>query len=123
LFEAIRTIPLKAHRRITYEYLLIDSLNDQESDLDALCELLNRKESKINIIPFNEYPGSQYKKPKRETVVWFMSELNRRGYTCTVRQTKGDDILAACGQLKTQYEKVNLWDEKEEDTDRIRLFK
>ncbi len=53
LFEAIRTIPLKAHRRITYEYLLIDELNDQQSDIDALCELLNRKESKINLIPFN----------------------------------------------------------------------
>jgi 23S rRNA (adenine2503-C2)-methyltransferase len=125
LFEAIRTIPLKAHRRITYEYLLIDQLNDQESDIDALCELLNRKESKINLIPFNEYPGSEYKKPKKDTVIWFMNELNRRGYTCTVRQTKGDDILAACGQLKTEYDKVNLWSEEQakDDADRLRLFK
>ncbi len=121
LFQAIRTIPLKAHRRITYEYLLIDGLNDQESDIDALCELLNRKESKINLIPFNEYPGSKYKKPKKEKIIWFMSELNNRGYTCTVRQTKGDDILAACGQLKTQYEKLNLW-EVEDKSDRLRLF-
>lgn len=112
LFEAIRTIPLKAHRRITYEYLLIDKLNDQPSDIDALCELLNRKESKINIIPFNEYPGSKYKRPSNKQILYFMGELNRRGYTCTVRQTKGDDILAACGQLKTQYEEVNLWDKK-----------
>lgn len=112
LFEAIRTIPLKAHRRITYEYLLIDGLNDQPSDIDALCELLNRKESKINLIPFNEYPGSDYKKPKKEQILWFMQELNRRGYTCTVRQTKGDDILAACGQLKTEFEKINLWENK-----------
>jgi len=114
LFEAIRTIPLKAHRRITYEYLLIDELNDQQSDIDALCELLNRKESKINLIPFNEYPGSDYKKPKKEQVLWFMQQLNNRGYTCTVRQTKGDDILAACGQLKTEFEKVNLWENKKE---------
>jgi len=121
LFEAIKMIPLKAHRRITYEYLLIDNLNDQESDLDALCELLNRKESKINLIPFNEYPGSKYKKPRKEVIIWFMNELNRRGYTCTVRQTKGDDILAACGQLKTQYEKLNLW-EKPVETERLKLF-
>jgi 23S rRNA (adenine2503-C2)-methyltransferase len=122
LFEAIRTIPLKAHRRITYEYLLIDQLNDQESDLDALCELLNRKESKINLIPFNEYPGSNYKKPKPDQIIWFMNELNRRGYTCTVRQTKGDDILAACGQLKTQYEELNLWKKEEDSPDGLKLF-
>ncbi len=114
LFDAIRTIPLKAHRRITYEYLLIDGLNDQPSDIDALCELLNRKESKINIIPFNEYPGSNYKRPSNKQILYFMGELNRRGYTCTVRQTKGDDILAACGQLKTQYDELNLWDQKKE---------
>lgn len=110
LFEAIREIPLKAHRRITYEYLLIKDLNDQPSDIDALCELLNRKESKINLIPFNEYPGSDYKQPDPETIRFFMEELNGRGYTCTVRQTKGNDILAACGQLKSEYEKLNLWD-------------
>ena len=119
LFSAIKKIPLKAHRRITYEYLLIDGLNDQESDLDALEKLLNRKESKINLIPFNEYPGSNYKKPKKEQIIWFMNELNRRGFTCTIRQTKGDDILAACGQLKTQYEKLNLW---KDDGERVHLF-
>ena len=124
LFEAIRTIPLKAHRRITYEYLLIDELNDQQSDIDALCDLLNRKESKINLIPFNEYPGSDYKKPKKEQVLWFMQQLNNRGYTCTIRQTKGDDILAACGQLKTEYEKINLWENKKGASEEapLRLF-
>src|SRR5690606_19062361 len=110
LFDAIRTIPLKAHRRITYEYLLIDGLNDQKSDIEALCKLLHRKESKVNLIPFNEYPGSDYKRPSTQKVLWFMEEMNARGFTCTVRATKGDDILAACGQLKTQYEKVNLCD-------------
>jgi 23S rRNA (adenine2503-C2)-methyltransferase len=110
LFNAIRTIPVKAHRRITYEYLLIDGLNDQESDIEALTKLLNSKESKINLIPFNEYPGSDFKKPSPERVYWFMSELIKNGYTCTVRVTKGDDILAACGQLKSMVEKkLNVW--------------
>ena len=123
LFDAIRTIPLKAHRRITYEYLLIDGLNDQPSDIEALCKLLVRKESKINLIPFNEYPGSKYKQPSKAGVLWFMEEMSKRGYTCTTRQTKGDDILAACGQLKTQYEKLNLWDQNDtDDTKRERLF-
>ncbi|MCT4641152.1 MAG: 23S rRNA (adenine(2503)-C(2))-methyltransferase RlmN [Bacteriovoracaceae bacterium] len=110
LFEAIKEIPLKAHRRITYEYLLIDSFNDRKEDIEALSNLLKIKESKINLIPFNEYPGSKYKKPSAKKVLWFMDQMCQRGYTCTVRATKGDDILAACGQLKTQYEQLNTWD-------------
>ncbi len=109
LFEAIKSIPLKAHRRITYEYLLIDGLNDQMDDVMALSNLLKRKESKINLIPFNEYPESSFKRPSKEKILWFMDQLIRRGFTCTVRATKGDDILAACGQLKSEYEKINLW--------------
>lgn len=114
LFEAIKSIPLKAHRRITYEYLLISEVNDTPSDIVALAELLNKKESKINLIPFNEYPGSNYKKPTNEKVLWFMDQMIKKGFTCTVRATKGEDILAACGQLKTEYEKINLWDQSVE---------
>ena len=110
LFEAIKEIPLKAHRRITYEYLLIDGLNDQPKDVDALAKLLEKKESKINLIPFNEYPGSNYKKPSVKRTLWFMDQMCKKGFTCTIRATKGDDILAACGQLKTEYEKLNTWD-------------
>lgn len=110
LFEALRNIPIRASRRVTYEYLLIKDLNDQMEDIEGLCSLLTRKESKINLIPFNEYPGSDYKKPSQERVNWFQEELHKRGYTCTIRVTKGDDILAACGQLKTEFEKLNLWD-------------
>jgi 23S rRNA (adenine2503-C2)-methyltransferase len=110
LFEAIRSIPLKAHRRITYEYLLIDGLNDTAEDIEALNNLLIQKESKINLIPFNEYPESHYKRPSKNRIMWFMDQLIKKGFVCTVRATKGDDILAACGQLKTQYEKLNLWE-------------
>lgn len=110
LFKAIKTIPLKAHRRITYEYLLIDDLNDRVEDVEDLAELLHRKESKINIIPFNEYPESKYKRPSEKKILWFMDQLIQKGFTCTVRATKGDDILAACGQLKSHEDKLNLWD-------------
>jgi len=109
LFEAIRTIPLKAHRRITYEYILIKDLNDRQEDIDGLTKLLNIKESKINLIPFNEYPESRFKSPTKAKVKWFKDELLKRGYVTTVRVTKGDDILAACGQLKSIEDQLNLW--------------
>lgn len=114
LFEAIKEIPLKAHRRITYEYLLIEGFNDQPEDVEALNELLHKKESKINLIPFNEYPGSNYKRPSNKKILWFMDQMCQKGFTCTIRATKGDDILAACGQLKTEYEKLNTWDNQVE---------
>ncbi|MCY4644942.1 MAG: 23S rRNA (adenine(2503)-C(2))-methyltransferase RlmN [Bacteriovoracales bacterium] len=101
LFKAVRTIPLKAHRHITYEYLLIKELNDGRKDIEALADLLPRKSSKVNLIPFNEYPGTPFRRPSRERIAWFQDELCRKGLTCTIRRTKGDDILAACGQLKT----------------------
>ncbi|HXH76035.1 MAG TPA: 23S rRNA (adenine(2503)-C(2))-methyltransferase RlmN [Bacteriovoracaceae bacterium] len=110
LFKAIKQIPLKAHRRITYEYLLAAGINDTMEDVEALADLLNHKESKINLIPFNEFPGSKYKRPTEEKIMWFLDQMIKRGFTCTIRTTKGSDILAACGQLKSEYEKVNLWD-------------
>jgi 23S rRNA (adenine2503-C2)-methyltransferase len=76
----------------------------------ALSNLLNSKESKINLIPFNEFPGSQYKRPSEQKIMWFLDQMIKRGFTCTIRTTKGSDILAACGQLKSEFEKLNLWD-------------
>lgn len=109
LFKAIKQIPLKAHRRITYEYLLAADINDTQEDVDALAKLLNPRESKINLIPFNEYPGSKYKRPTEQKIMWFLDQMIKKGFTCTIRTTKGTDILAACGQLKSEFEKVNLW--------------
>ena len=99
LFRAIQSIPIKAHRWITYEYILIAGFNDRPRDIEGLGKLLDRKKSKINLIPFNEYPQSSFKRPSQKHIRWFQQELLSRGYTCTVRTTKGDDILAACGQL------------------------
>lgn len=110
LFKAIRSVPLKAYRRITYEYLLIDSLNDRPEDIEALAELLDKEKSKVNLIPFNEYPDSKFKRPSNAKIIWFQEELLKRGFVCTTRTTKGQDILAACGQLKSEYEKLNLWE-------------
>jgi 23S rRNA (adenine2503-C2)-methyltransferase len=109
LFAALKKIPLKAHRRITYEYILIDGLNDRPEDIDGLVSLINSRQSKINIIPFNEYPESSFKRPSDKKIRWFQKELLDRGYITTVRVTMGQDILAACGQLKSEMENPNLW--------------
>ena len=61
--------------------------------------VFNRDKSKINIIPYNTYPGSKYNSPSDRRIKWFQEELNLRGFVCTVRISKGKDILAACGQL------------------------
>lgn len=110
LFAAIKKIPLKAHRHITYEYILIKDLNDGEEDIQGLAKLLDKRVSKINLIPFNEYPESRFKRPSDAKINWFQTELSNMGYTTTCRVTKGTDILAACGQLKSLEKELNLWD-------------
>jgi 23S rRNA (adenine2503-C2)-methyltransferase len=109
LFNAIKKVPLKAYRRITYEYILIADLNDRMEDIEALAKLLSKQKSKINLIPFNEYPESKFKRPSDAQIAWFQDELYKRDFVCTTRTTKGQDILAACGQLKSEFEKLNLW--------------
>lgn len=109
LFLAIKKVPLKAYRRITYEYILIADLNDREEDIIGLSNLLEKSKSKINIIPYNDFPNSKFKRPANDKIIWFQDQLIKRGFTCTTRTTKGQDILAACGQLKSELEKINLW--------------
>ena len=87
---------------MTYEYLLIDELNDRQADADELLKLLGHRKAIINIIPFNPFPGSQYRRPSHEKVDQFKEMLVERKLRAMVRTTKGSDILAACGQLNTK---------------------
>lgn len=103
LFEAIKNLPKKNSKKVSFEYLLIDDVNNSLEDINALCELLDKQTAKINLIPFNQYPGSPYKSPSHENVKWFQKQLHNNGFTCTIRKRMGDDILAACGQLKSQH--------------------
>ncbi|MFA6236438.1 MAG: 23S rRNA (adenine(2503)-C(2))-methyltransferase RlmN [Bacteriovorax sp.] len=119
LFSAIKKVPLKAYRRITYEYILIADLNDRPEDIQGLSDLLDKQKSKINLIPYNDFPDSKFKRPSNSKIIWFQEELLKRGYVCTTRTTKGQDILAACGQLKSEYEKLNLWEHREALTSRL----
>lgn len=102
LFEVIDQIPRKKRQYINCEYLLIKDLNDNQESIDGLYRLLKDRPAIINLIPFNEFPGSHYKRPSKEKVDWFKEELVKRNIYTMIRTTKGDDILAACGQLKSQ---------------------
>lgn len=101
LLDACRKYPLGPHRRITFEYVMLRGFNDSLEDAARVAKLLRGIPSKINLIPFNEHPGSDFKRPSDETVRKFQEYLIERGYTTTVRISRGRDILAACGQLRS----------------------
>lgn len=102
IFQALDDLPLMKRQFITYEYLLIDGLNDRVADADELEKLLSKRKAIINIIPFNPFPGSQYRRPETAKVDYFKELLVERSLRTMVRTTKGSDILAACGQLKSK---------------------
>ena len=85
--------------KVTVEYVLLDHVNDDMDHARELAELMKDTPCKINLIPFNPYPGSPYKKPSNSRIDRFQKTLMEYDYTVTVRKTRGDDIDAACGQL------------------------
>jgi len=86
-------------RRVTMEYVLIDGVNDKFEHAEQLVELLQNVPSKINLIPFNPFPNSGYKRPNGLRIKAFQDRLMKAGFVTTIRTTRGDDIDAACGQL------------------------
>jgi 23S rRNA (adenine2503-C2)-methyltransferase len=96
------SVPLKKKQFITYEYLLIKNFNDGHDDALALAELLKNRKAIINLIPFNPFPGSHYEKPELKNVKIFKKTLEEFKIPTMIRTTKGDEILAACGQLNTK---------------------
>ena len=101
LLDACRRYPLGSHRRITFEYVMLRDFNDSLDDAQRLIELTKGIPSKLNLIPFNEHSGSKYKRPTDQVVKLFQKYLLDRNVTATVRISRGRDILAACGQLRS----------------------
>jgi 23S rRNA (adenine2503-C2)-methyltransferase len=99
LIGACRKYPLPGRRRVTFEYVLLDGVNDTRADARRLVSLLKGIPSKVNLIPFNGFEGCEFKRPSEESLRQFQEELVRGGLTAPVRKSKGGDILAACGQL------------------------
>jgi 23S rRNA (adenine2503-C2)-methyltransferase len=100
LMDAVRRYPLAPRQRVFFEYVLLDGINDTPEDARRLARLLRGVKAKVNLIPFNDWPGSDFRRPPLARILAFQSILLDAGITTTVRWSKGEDIGAACGQLK-----------------------
>jgi 23S rRNA (adenine2503-C2)-methyltransferase len=107
LMDGIRAYPgLGNAKRVTFEYVMLKGVNDSAAEAKALVQLLKGIPAKINLIPFNPWPGTEYECSSWSTIEQFAAILNRGGYASPIRTPRGRDILAACGQLKSESEKL-----------------
>lgn len=102
MLDACRNYPMPGRRMLTFEYILIANVNDSPDDAENLAKLLKGIRCKLNLIAFNEYPGSVFKRPSEDAILAFQKVLVKQHYTTIIRKSKGSDILAACGQLSGQ---------------------
>lgn len=122
LLDACRAYPgLSNARRITFEYVMLKDVNDSDADAHELVRLLSGIPAKINLIPFNPWPGSPYKCSSRNRIMKFADIVNHAGYASPVRTPRGRDIMAACGQLKSASEKMSAADRKQAELAAQRL--
>jgi 23S rRNA (adenine2503-C2)-methyltransferase len=100
LMAAVKRYPLAPRQRVFFEYVLLDGVNDRDDDARALARLLRGVRAKVNLIPFNDWASSAYRRPPLPRILAFQKILMGTGITTTVRWSKGEDIGAACGQLR-----------------------
>lgn len=118
LLDACRNYPAASNaRRITFEYVMLKGVNDSDADARELCRLLEGIHAKVNLIPWNPWPGAKYETSSNNRIRAFAQIVNDAGYSSPVRATRGQDIFAACGQLKSDSErkkgeKVRLYEER-----------
>ncbi|MGD1925466.1 MAG: 23S rRNA (adenine(2503)-C(2))-methyltransferase RlmN [Paracoccaceae bacterium] len=107
LFESLRAYPrLSNAERITFEYVMLKDVNDSDADAKKLIKLISGIPAKLNLIPFNAWPGAVYERSDWDRIEAFAEIVNRAGYASPVRTPRGQDILAACGQLKSATERA-----------------
>ena len=107
LMAGIRAYPGLANaRRVTFEYVMLKGVNDSPAEARALVKLIEGIPAKVNLIPFNPWPGTDYQCSDWKAIEVFAAILNKAGYASPIRTPRGRDILAACGQLKSESEKV-----------------
>ncbi|OUW02457.1 MAG: 23S rRNA (adenine(2503)-C(2))-methyltransferase RlmN, partial [Betaproteobacteria bacterium TMED156] len=124
LLDACRAYPgLSNARRITFEYVMLKGVNDTDADARELVRLLAGIPAKINIIPFNPWPNSPYECTEWDRIEAFADIVNRAGYASPVRTPRGRDIMAACGQLKSQSVKQTAAARKMAELEAKKLFR
>ncbi|RYH04307.1 23S rRNA (adenine(2503)-C(2))-methyltransferase RlmN [Salipiger sp. IMCC34102] len=107
LLDALREYPKVSNsERITFEYVMLDGVNDTDDDARRLIELIDGIPAKINLIPFNEWPGAPYKRSSNNRIRAFADIIYKAGYASPIRTPRGEDIMAACGQLKSETERA-----------------
>ena len=103
LMDALRSYPLKANRRLTFEYVLLGGVNDKHEDAVRLADLMKGIPCKINLIPFNSFEESGFSPPARDSTLEFQNYLLSKDHSVFIRVNRGADILGACGQLAGQH--------------------
>ena len=107
LLDALRSYPrLSNSERITFEYVMLKGVNDSDDDARRLVRLIRGIPAKINLIPFNEWPGAPYERSDWERIEAFADIVHKAGYASPIRTPRGEDIMAACGQLKSETERA-----------------
>ena len=99
LLAACRAYPLPPHRRLTFEYVLLGGENDSPQDAKRVGQLLQGIRCKINLLPFNAFPNSPFRRPTETAITAFQTILRQKGYDVFVRKSRGSDVFGACGQL------------------------
>jgi 23S rRNA (adenine2503-C2)-methyltransferase len=100
IIDAVKKFPIDTRKKVMFEYLVIKDKNDDIKSANKLIKILDGIQAKVNLIYFNPYPGTPYERPSRNAMVSFQEQLIKKGVLCTIRESKGLDISAACGQLK-----------------------
>ncbi len=100
IIDAVKEFPVNNRKRVMFEYLVIKDVNDDIASAKKLLSLLNGIKSKVNLIYFNPHGGTEYKRPNEKDMLAFQEYLTKHGLHCTIRESKGLDISAACGQLR-----------------------
>jgi len=107
LLAALKAYPRgRNSERITFEYVMLDGINDTDEDAHRLIKLIDGIPAKINLIPFNEWPGAPYKRSSNNRIHRFADIIYKAGYSSPIRKPRGEDIMAACGQLKSATERA-----------------
>jgi 23S rRNA (adenine2503-C2)-methyltransferase len=110
--RALRDYPTNNARRITFEYIMLKGINDSLADARGLIKLVEGIPAKFNLIPFNKWPGVAYECSDMKDIKRFSDALFEAGYSAPIRQPRGSDILAACGQLKSDSERTRCSQQK-----------